>query len=70
MDKNEVLKLEVRLLYRSEISGAYVEYCTIKEFFEDKMWKEKRLLSAQLDEIEIESESESDMSTCHGTGPK
>ena len=62
MDKNEVLKLKVRLLYSSEISGSYVQYCTIKEFFENEVWKEKRLLSAQLTEIK------SDMSTCHGTG--
>ena len=51
MDKNEVLKLKVRLLYSSEISGAYVQYCTIKEFFENEVWKEKRLLSAQINEM-------------------
>lgn len=66
MDINEILKCEVKLIFRSEISGAYVQYCTIESFFKDEVWKEKRLLSAQLNGIE----SESAISTCHGTGPR
>lgn len=65
MDKNEILKLKVSLLYSSEISGAYVQYCTIKAFFENEYWKEKRLLSAQ-----IEGAKSSRGSYIHSTGPR
>lgn len=51
MGKEEILKQKVRLLYTSEISGAYESECTLKEFFGDEIYKNKRLLSAQLDGV-------------------
>ncbi len=51
MGKEEILKQKVKLLYTSEISGAYESECTLEDFFEDEIYKSKRLLSAELDGV-------------------
>lgn len=58
MTKEEILKQKVRLLYTFEISGAYESECTLEEFFGDEIYKNKRLLSAQLDGVTISNKKD------------
>lgn len=64
MGKEEILKQKVRLLYTSDISGVYESECTLKEFFGDEIYKNKRLLSAQLYGVTISDQ------VYHSTGPR
>ena len=64
MSANDLLKHKVKLVFHSEISLFYESECTIEEFFEDKIYKDKRLLSAQLDGV-ITSEG-----SFQSTGPR